>query len=309
MDKYITRVKAMLKGNREKEGLTSLLIGYFVLIGIGFIYLYPILYMLLHSVMSAADMADPSVMWVPKTLSFENYSSAYKTLSFGESFKNSLIMSVVPAVFQTAAASFVGFGIARFSFPLKKLWLVLVAATFLLPGQLFIVPRYAMYFQMGILDTVFPSFLPALLGQGIRSAVFILVFFVFFSSYPIAYDEAAKIDGANNFRLYYKIALPMAKPAITLSFLFSLVWYWNETSESSMYFGGKITTLPMQLAQFAARYADMFGRQDSVDTVAKMYEAIPLAGTCLSILPLVVIYLLLQKQFVESIERAGITGE
>lgn len=309
MAELFRKLKKKFKRSREKESLGSLLLSYLILIGIGFIYLYPILYMICNSFMSELDLSDPSVTWIPKSLSLDNFKAAFVTLDFVKSFRNSLIMSFIPALLQTVSASVIGYGFAKFSFPLKKLWLAFIVATFLFPSQFFFVPRYAMYHSMNILNTVFPSYLPALFGQGIRSAIFILVFYMFFTSYPKAYDEAAKIDGANSIMLYRKIALPMSRSAIVLTYLFSLVWYWNETNESTLYFGQKIATLPMQLANFAAKYSDIFGRDDAIDTVSKMTAAIPLSGTFLSVLPLVLIYILLQRQFVESIERVGITGE
>ena len=132
---------------------------------------------------------------------------------------------------------------------------------------------------------------------------------MFFNSYPIAYDDAASIDGASWLAIYVKVALPMSKPAIVLSLLFSSVWYWNETSQAGMFFGTEIPTLPLQLENFVARYEAIFGRDDAVSSVNRLNEATSLSGTLLSILPLVVMYICLQRQFVESIDRTGIAGE
>ena len=172
-----------------------------------------------------------------------------------------------------------------------------------------LVPRYALFYDYGIINTVFPSYLPALLGQGLKSAIFILVFFMFFKSYPLTYDEAAEIDGASSLRIYASIAMPMSRSAIVLSMLFSGVWYWNETTQASMYFADAIPTLPVQLSNFTARYEAIFGKDDAVNTVSRLNQATSLAGTLLSILPILILYICLQKQFVESIDRTGIAGE
>ena len=301
-------VKRALGGTNQTPGIGKTALIYFFLIGIGFIYIYPVLYMVINSIFSPDDLVDPAVTWIPTAAYFGNYIKAWNTLEFGKSFFNSLYTSILPTLFQTAATALIGYGFARFKFPLKNLWLALVVMTFVIPSQITLVPRYIMYHSYGFINTPLPAFVPALLGQGIKSAVFILIFYQFFRSYPAALDEAAAIDGASKWKIFYKIALPMASSATVLSILFSLVWYWNETSQSSLYFGSVISTLPMKLNNFAASYQSLYN-QSNLSSFNRLNESISLAGTALSVLPLIVLYLCLQKQFVESIERSGITGE
>ena len=191
--------------------------------------------------------------------------------------------------------------------PGRKLILVLALITLVIPSQITSIPRYVMFDQYGLLNTPLPFYFTALLGQGIRSAIFILVFYQFYSSYPISFDEAAELDGAGKFTIYYKISLPMSSTAAVLSFLLSFVWYWNETTDSNMLFGSAIKTLPLQLADFAAKYESLYGSVDS--NIGSVNEAVSMAGTLLSVIPLIVVYVCLQKQFIESIERTGLTGE
>ena len=284
----------------------SRFITYFVLIAASFVYLYPMIYMVICSVMSQNDLVDPSITWVPTGISFENYLTAFETLNFFKSIGNSFLMVLPTAIFQTASTAMIGYGLARFNFPLKRMWIVLVVATFLLPVNITLIPRYVLYNQYNILNTVFPQYLPALLGQGIKSTVFILMYYMVFSSYPKAFDEAAAIDGANKFKIFYKIALPMGKSTSILTLLFSVIWYWNETEQSSLLFGSKITTLPIQLKNFAERYTALYGNND---TFQRLNESVSLAGTFLSIIPMLILYVIFERQFVESIERSGITGE
>ena len=289
----------------KKKRIISLTVIYIVLAGIGFVYLYPILYMVVNSFFSRADLLDPAVIWIPTELSFENFVAAFKTLDFINSFLNSLLLSTVPALLQTAVTAVVGFGLARFKFPLKKLLFVLIIITFLLPTQIMMVPRYVLFDRFNITETVWAQFLPALFGQGIKSAIFILVFFQYFSTYPKALDEAAELDGAGKVKTFLLVAVPMATGAIVLSLLFSFVWYWNETYQSNLLFGSAIQTLPLKLHSFTAQYQAIYGESSG----SAINESISLSGTLLSILPIVILYICLQKQFVESIERSGITGE
>lgn len=301
------RIRRTLIGNGEGQGLLQKTVLYFILAGIGFIYLYPVLYMIVNAFFSSEDLIDPSVTWVPTQIYFGNFVKAWNTLDFQNSFLRSVGMSIIPALFQTAVTAITGYGFARFNFPLKKLWLALCVLTFIIPTQVTLVPRYVLFSSYKILDTPLPSFLPALFGQGLKSAVFVLVFYQFFKSYPKAMDEAAEIDGANKFTLFFKIALPTATPAIVLSVLFSMVWYWNETTQARLYFGD-IETLPMKLNDFYDSYQALYNPSNLVN-FGNINESITLAGTFLSILPLLIMYICLQRQFVESIEKTGITGE
>ena len=291
----------------SKSKFVSKISIYFVLFGIGFVYLYPVIYMVMNSIFSQADLIDPSVTWIPTELYFENYAQAFKVLDFTKSFATSILMSAVPTILQTAITACIGFGLARFKFPMKKMWIVLILATFLLPTQIMMVPRFVLFDRFNITNTVFAQFLPALFGQGIKSAIFILVFFQYFTSYPKTLDEAAGLDGAGKFTIFTKIALPISKGAIVLTILFSFVWYWNETYQSGLMFGSVLQTLPLKLQSFTARYEAIYGSGSGLG--GNINESITLAGTFLSIIPLLILYIFLQRQFVESIEQSGITGE
>ncbi len=300
----ISRVADILR--RSGNTVAFSIVRYAILAGIGFVFLYPMLYMLVNSFKSVEDLVDPSVEWLPTSLCLDNFQKAFKTLDFGPSFWNSVLTSVRPAVFQTFSCALAGYGLARFPVPGKKVWIALIVAAFIVPAQITLIPKYLMFSNYQILDTIVPALAPALLCQGLKSSLFVLVFMNFFSSYPKALDEAAFLDGANTLTVFFKVALPLAKPAIVVTMLFSVVWYWNETTQSSLLYGTQIKTLPMKLGSFAESYSSLYGGAAGSGGIN---EAISLAGTLLSILPLLVMYLILQKQFVESIEKVGITGE
>lgn len=291
---------------QKKNSLVFAVVRYGVLAGIGFIFLYPVLYMVVNSLKSVEDLVNPSVEWLPTELCFDNFVKAFNTLDFGPSFWNSVLTSVLPAVLQTFSCAIVGYGLARFPVPGKNFWIVMIVATFVVPTQITLIPKYLMFSNYQMLDSILPQIVPSLLAQGLKSSLFILVFWNFFGSYPKSLDEAAFLDGAGTLRVFFNVALPLAKPAIVVTMLFSLVWYWNETTQSSLLFGTLIKTLPMKLGSFADSYTNLYGGGVSASSVN---EAISLAGTLLSISPLLVLYLILQKQFVESIEKVGITGE
>lgn len=304
------KLRRILYGRKGENGLLKNILMYALLICIGFVFLYPFLYMLVNSFMSPEDLMNPAVTWLPSSLYVENYRKAFETLDFGRSFWNSLYIALIAALLQTAVAAVTGYGLARFQVKLKGLVLVLILMTFILPTETLLIPRYVMFNSYKMLGSPLPLWVSAVTGQGLKSAVFILVFYQIFNSYPVSLDEAAELDGAGKYKVFYRIALPIAKPAIVLSMLFSFVWYWNETRQAGLYFGEVIKTLPMKLGSFAASYADLFSTaENGADAAMSINEAVTLAGTMLSCIPILILFIILQKQFVESIEKSGITGE
>ena len=177
-------------------------------------------------------------------------------------------------------------------------------------------PTYVFYTDIGLINSIKAFIVPAILGQGLKSQIFILIFFNFFRQIPKVLIEAAKIDGAGHFKIFRKIALPSAAPAILVVFLFSIVWYWNESYLTQLYVVGAFTSnaggyhwssLIVSLKNFENSYNT--ARSVAGSGMVDINESIKMAGTMLSILPLLIMYLVLQKQFVESVDRTGITGE
>jgi len=307
--KQMMRLKHRLfRGKDSDKGLLSKIITYGILTGLGFVFVYPLIYMVSTSFMDSKDLVDSTVSWIPTRLSVESFIKAGRTLQVMKGMKDSLIMTVIPALLQTIVLAFAGYGLGRHPVPLKKFWIALSVLIFLIPTQVTMIPRFLLFNSYRLVGSVWPMYLISVLGQGIKSSIFLLVYYQFFSTYPKTLDEAAKIDGAGRLKIFFKIALPMAKPSIVVCFLFSFIWIWNDTTQIAQYSTGAVTTLPMLLQQFVERFNKLYSSA-SVSTGGALNESIRLAGTLLTILPLIVLYLVLQKQFVESIEKTGITGE
>lgn len=301
-------MKRMLLGMQGTDGFLFKLLIYGLLVGIGFVYLYPLIYMGSYSFKSLDDLLNPLVNWIPTQFYLENYTRAYEVLNFIPTLLETLYVTAIPAIAQTAVAAVIGYGFARFDFKGKSVLFVLVLATFIIPPQVTLIPRYIFFNELNILGSLNAFLLPAAFGQGLNSTIFILIFYQFFRMVPKALEEAAQIDGAGHFRIFFTIALPMAVPGIIISFLFSFVWYWNETYLASVYFGDALKTLPLQLQKFVATYEKMFPAEMGLSG-NKLNEGIKMAGTLLSILPLLIVYFITQRWFVEGVDRSGITGE
>ena len=309
-DALIIRGKAVLLGTSWKMGILFKIMLYVLLVIFGFVFLYPLIYMVSYAFMTPEDVVNPFVHYLPTQWFYMgNFTLAYQVLNYMKALGRSLLIAVLPAILQCVSTSLIGYGLARFRVPGKGVILALVLATFIIPPQATMIPQMLMYTNVGM-DNILAFLVPALFGQGLKSAIFILIFFQFFRSLPASLEEAAKIDGAGIIRIFVFIAVPLAFSGYLLTFLFSFVWYFNETTLTALFLGSKFQTLPLALESFLQSFNDMnSGAASSGETGKTINEAIYMAGTFLSILPLLIIYFIAQKQFVESVDKAGITGE
>ncbi len=303
-----SQIKGFLFGDRRRYGAVFMVLLYLLLIAIGFIYLYPLLFMFVTSLKSPNDLLNPMVQWVPTEFYLGNYFKAYRVLDYPATLAASILISVVPSVIQAAVCSLIGYGLARYRFRGKNLVFILILATFIIPAQNTVIPQMLAYKSLGLLGNILALILPASLGQGYKSAIFILIFYQTFLSVPKSLEEAARLDGASDLRIFQEVALPAAAPAFIISIIFSTVWYWNETYLTVIFLEGGLQSLPMQLTKFVQAYENLYP-PGTVNIFDRLNEAVKLSGTFLNILPLLVMYFVLQKWFVESVERTGITGE
>jgi len=302
---FMKKVKKFIYGNHISDSILSKIMVYALLISIGFLYIYPIIYMISNAFKSQSDIINPMVNWVPTELYFGNFQRAFKVLKFFPTLFGSFAVTLLPALIQTAVTSLIGYGFAKFDFKFKKTLLILVLMTFVIPIQVYMIPRYVMFFEFKLLESPLSIILPALFGQGLNSAIFILIFYQFFRMIPQSINEAAEIDGAGPYFIFFRIAVPLAIPAFITSFLFGLVWYWNETYITSLFLGSAYPNLQLRLASFVSEYTQLYPS----DQLLRINEGVRLAATLLIILPMVIVYFTIQRWFVEGVEKTGVTGE
>lgn len=308
------KVIKFLMGSKDRPGFVYSFFRYFLLIVIGFIYLYPLFYMISTSLMSLDDLLDVSINWIPSQFYIDNYINAAKAMDLWKTFIQSIIVAAVPTIIQVCSCAVIGYGFARFEFKGKRIMMGILLFSFILPKQVIMMPTYELYTKLGLIGSLNSFNLPALLGQGLNAQIFILIFYQFFRQLPQSLIEAAQIDGAGNIRTFLRIAVPSAAPAILVVFLFSFVWYWNESYLTSMFVAGlgsrtanDWSTLVVELKHFEDIYAQY--NQNNQEQLRSINESIKMAGTFMTILPLLLMYAFLQKYFVESVDRTGITGE
>lgn len=302
MKKWLNR---FFKGsNTRLSGIAKISI-YTLLISIGFVYVYPILYMVSSSLKSTSDLVNPMVSWIPTDLYLGNFQKAMVVLDYFPSLLKGLLVTFLPALLQMLVTSVIGYGFAMYNFRFKKFFFVMMIMTFVIPIQVYMIPRYVLFFQYNLLESPLAIILPALFGQGINSAIFILIFYQFFRMIPKSIHEAAIIDGAGPYRTFMVIHVPLAVPAFITVFLFGLVWYFNETYIASLFLGAQYPNIQFRLASFVSEFEAQYASEQLI----RINEGIRLAATLLTILPMLIVYFTIQRWFVEGVEKTGVTGE
>ena len=285
---------------------------YFVLICVGFVYLEPIFEMIAKTLMSPEDIIDPSVNWVAKNLSLNNLKVAAQVLKIGPTLRNTILWSAGLAVAQTLVAALTGYALSRYEFKGKKIWFVMIILAFIVPTPVTMIPRLMMFVTaqtatgIQLIGTAIPQALMALLGQGINSTVLVLIFYTAFNMIPRVLDEAAQIDGASSMKIFWFIVVKMSATTILVVFLFSFVWNWNETYITNTLMRNNISLIPPKLSMFDSEFSSVANAQGGA---FRLNEAYKMAATLISISPLLLLYLFVQKQFIQGIENTGLTGE
>lgn len=320
---YIERIDKNNARRLAQRGCSVVLtVGRILLIaGLCFVLLYPLIYMLSVAFRPSKEILDPSVIWIPKTFTLDNIKLAWELMEYGESLRNTLAIHIVSSLLQVAVCALTSYGFARFQFKGKKLLFGIVVFSIMIPSQLTIIPisrnmAYFNFFGLGeigklfgaagtvnLLDTPLPFYIMAAFGAGIKSGLFIFIFRQFFRSLPKELEEAAAIDGCGFLKIFLKIILPNAVPVCVSAVILSVVWYWNDYYYSSM-FVPNFSTVSLALSGLSDRYAAIYSAQlDPYEVVTLMQ-----AGALLTIVPVLIMYIFLQRKLVQGMERSGLVG-
>jgi len=280
---------------------------YILLLDVVFVFLYPFLYMIITSLKSLEDLMDITVNWIPNVLKWENYEIAFELLEYPHYFKNSLFITLTSIVGHLLSCSFIAYGFARFKFYGKNFLFALVILTIIIPVQVIIIPLYIQYSKLKWVNTYIPFLLPTFFGFGLRGGLYIFIFRQFFLGLPRALEDAAKIDGCNFIKTYWRIVLPISKPSLLVSAILAMVWHWNDYYEPGIYISKpSLLPLPSRLPSIYKTFIDVIGSLEAAKLSTMVTEGVVMAATFMVILPVLTVYLFLQKQFVEGIERTGI---
>ena len=320
--------KSKLLSRQTREGITKFVVGiirWVFLLSISYILLYPMLYMLSSAFRAPEDFIDPTVVWVSKNFSVKNFVIAFKALDYLKTFWSTFKIEIVSAFIEIVMCSITAYGLARFDFKEKKLLMGMLIATILIPTQMIMVPlmvnmRYLDVFGIlgaisklvgtelrpNLLNTPWAFYLPSIFAVGLKAGLFTYMYVQFFKGLPKELEEAASIDGAGPVKTFLTIVVPSSGTIFLTVTIFSIIWHWNDTYLSSLFLSGDYP-LSVQLSRiFTILGAGIDGVQ--YGKYNRSTIGIVMAACLLVILPMLIMYCILQKRFIKSIDRVGIVG-
>lgn len=284
----------MIKSKQKKTWIKTALkyVGYIIL---GYFFLFPILWMVSGTFKDNIELFS-SLSLLPRSFNLDSYIDGWKGVTqftFGTFFLNSFVLVGLTTIFTLISSILIGYGFARFNFPLKKILFYIMIGTMMLPNAILIVPRYIIFNALGWIDTYRVFYIPALFGC---YPFFTFMFVQFFRNIPKELDEAAKIDGCHTFRILTHILLPLLKPVIVACIVFQSAWIWEDFFNPLIYISS------------VSKYPVSLGLRMNLDEASSIDYPNLLAMSTLSIVPITLLFFFAQKAFVEGISGTGLKG-
>ncbi len=323
----MTRIKTAspLKEYRAakiRQGIAALfgnILRYVFLIAFSYILMYPIIYLVTHAFRAPIDVSDPTILWVPKNLSLDPLKEAVEMLKLPTSLWSTVKLELVGAIISTLTCGVAAYGMARFDFKGRKVLNFILILTILVPAAIVIIPNYLNFFDFNplglvglyelifgkldigatsLLDTVWTFWLPALTGTGIRAGFYIYVYMQFYKGLPKELEEAAWVDGCGPWKTYLRIVVPSSGVSVLTVSMLAIIWHWNDYYNALMYFQ-KDYTMAVELNGVLMK---------ALESSTKLASDAPLTSCLIFLIPVLVMYLVLQKKFISSIASTGIVG-
>jgi multiple sugar transport system permease protein len=295
---------------RESQAFVMNVLRILILAGICYIILSPLVGVVSNAFKSVRDVYNPLVYVIPENPTFDNMRFAFQYMNYPTMLAKTLAFTLAITAIHIAITSMVGYGFARFNFPGREVLFAVVVITIVLPMQTYLVPMYMqfrffrfMFMEFNLINNPLTVYLLTLTGVGLRSGLYIFIFRQFFRGLPKEIEEAALIDGAGQFRTYVQVMMPNATPAIITVAMFALVWQYNDTSYTSLFMGSS-GSLAIALTSLGQSFS--VGEGGAIDR--NQVTLVVNAGIILVILPVLGIYMAMQRYFMEGIERSGIVG-
>jgi multiple sugar transport system permease protein len=264
-----------------------------LLIAVALLFMVPFYWMLITSLKTQGEVFTTPVQWWPSTLHWENYLTAlyYPSFPFLRFMWNSFYYAGMVTVGTVLSCAAVSYGFARLRFPGRDLLFVITVATLMVPSIVTLIPTFVIFKNLGLLGGYAPLIVPSFFGN----AFFIFMMRQFFLGLPRELDDAARVDGASEFRIFWQIMLPLVRPALLVMALFTFMWTWQEFFGPLVYLQ-ESEKFPLSLGLFNFR-----GRR-----LTEWH--LMMAGATLATLPLIVLFFVAQRYFLEGIKLTGIKG-
>jgi multiple sugar transport system permease protein len=266
-----------------------------VLVAVGLLMLYPMLWMVGSSFKPTATIFTDLGLW-PQPFTLDNYVKGWTTLRipFGRFFLNSFIVAAGSVVGNVLACSLAAYAFARIDFRFKRAWFALMLGTIMLPQHVLVVPQYILFLKADWVNTYLPLIVPKFLAT---NAFFIFLMVQFIRGLPRELDDAAKLDGAGPFQIYWRIILPLSLPALATTAIFTFIWTWDDFFTQLIYLNDSAKyTIPIALRQFL----DSSGGDSSWGPMFAM--------SILSLVPTFVVFLVSQRLIIQGLSTSGMKG-
>ncbi len=287
----------LLSGSdRDRKKVVTSIIYHSVAIVGGFIMIYPILWMFASSLKGPSEIWANQASLIPRELSLENYPngwSGFAGITFTTFYLNSLFFAGIKTLATVFSSAFIAYAFARLNFVGRKFWFAVMLITLMLPPQVLMIPQYIFFNELGWINTYLPLVIPPFFGE---SAFFIFLIAQFIRGIPRELDEAAAIDGCSKFGIFWRIILPLIKPALITTAIFQFYWTWDEFMGPLIYLNEpRLYTISLALRSFA-------------DPTAVTDWGALFAMLCASLVPVFAIFIFFQKYLVEGISTSGLKG-
>ena len=306
--------------------VTTAILRALFLIGMSYVLLYPVLFLLSNAFRDPVDRLDPTVIWIPKTFTLNNFVLADQMLDFKSSIMKTVTILVPSVIIQVFVCLMVAYGFARFNFKGRDALFNCLIFTIIVPMSTIIIPLYVKFhffdfFGIGqllrifnhgepvtvnLLNTPWPFYVMSATGVGIRSGLYIYMARQFFKGMPNELEEAAFVDGCGPFSTFMRIMLPNVGSIVIVITLFSIVWHWNDYYLSVMFFTDEYP-LSVNVTLLQDRL-QLLSQNMSAEDLALSQNSILEASCFVVIMPMLILYIFSQKYFTESITRTGLVG-
>ena len=263
-----------------------------LLAAIGIVMLAPLAWIISTSLKEPGAIFKLPPVWIPNPVRLANYPEALTSLPFIRFFFNTLTITFWATLGTLVTASMAAYAFARLRFPGRGFLFALVLSTLMLPSVVTLIPTFILFRNLHWIDTYLPLIVPFWLGGG---AFNIFLLRQFFLTIPLELDEAARIDGASNYRIYAQIILPLAQPALATVSIFSIIAHWNEF------------VLPLIYLHDMNKWTMAIGLQGFSDLYSTQWNLLMAASTVM-LLPLIILFFSAQRYYLEGIQMSGIAG-
>ncbi|MFS0725572.1 carbohydrate ABC transporter permease [Paenibacillus sp. 1P07SE] len=298
-----------------------IVVRFVLIVGLSFVVLYPIFQKIATAIKAKADLYSPIVVWVPQNYTLDNFRQVISVMDYWQTLLNTFTLAGTTTILTTASCALAGYGFARLKFKGSNLLFAGVILTILVPPTTILIPLYLNlkdFTLMGLiplltgkpvnlLNSYWPFLLTSLTATSLKAGLYIFIFRQFFRGIPKEVEEAAYVDGAGVGTTFTRIMLPNAIPSIVTVMLFSFVWQWNDSFYTTTYLTSS-KVMATQLSSLPHNLSILLSGGDTSTADPFYLSMVQDTGILMAILPLIIIYLFVQRYFVESIERTGLVG-